>query len=79
MKVKFGTRRSMEECAKIGLIALFGVEYGNSGYAEDLQYYQGEQSIFKAKQLAKHMSKEKGNELVDLIKQSNLKMESVKD
>jgi len=77
MEVKLGMKRSLEDCVKIGLLTMFGVEYGNIGYAEDLKYYQGEQSVFKAQQLAKHMSKEKGNELVNLIQQSNLEMESM--
>ncbi|CAB1251797.1 conserved protein of unknown function [Ruminococcaceae bacterium BL-6] len=74
-KVKYGTKRSAFDCAKIWLMALSGIEYSNMGYAEDLQYYQGNDSIFKAERLATKMSKDKGNMLISFICESNKNME----
>ena len=68
-------RRSDCDCAKITLLTVSGVEYSNLGYAADLQYYQGAESIYKAKELAARMPDDKGRELVDFIRESNERME----
>lgn len=73
--VKRGEKRPDIDIFKIVTTAQLGIEYGNMGYVDDLQYYQGEDSIFKAQQIATRMSKEKGDELVRLVRESNLKIE----
>lgn len=73
--VKNGTKRSDIDIFKIVTTAQMGIKYGNMGYVDDLAYYQGEDSIFKAQQIATRMSKEKGEELIRLVRESNAKME----
>ena len=73
--VERGTKRPDIDIFKIVTTAQLGMEYGNMGYVDDLQYYQGEDSIFKAQQIAAHMPEDKGKELIDLVKESNEKME----
>lgn len=63
------------DCAKIGMLTISGINYSNSGYASDLYYYQGKESLFKAERLAKNMSKEKGQQLIAFIRESNERME----
>lgn len=74
-KVKYGTLRPTFDQAKIGLLTSCAVEYGNMGYADDLQYYQGEDSIFKAERLAQKLPKEQAEELISLVRDSNERME----
>ena len=68
-------KRPDYDCAIIGLLTVSGVEYGNLGYANDLYYCQGEESLYKAGRLAKNMPEEKGQELIAFIKKSNNEME----
>ena len=52
-------KRPDYDCAIIDLLTVSGVEYGNLGYASDLYYCQGEESLYKAGRLAKNMPEEK--------------------
>ena len=72
-------KRSDTHCAKISLLTVSGIEYENAGYASDLYYYQGKESINKAERLAEKMPKEKGQELIDFIRESNKEMEELND
>jgi hypothetical protein len=72
-------KRSDLDCFKIVTLAQEGMDYRNMGYVSDLQFCQGEESIFKAKRLAEKMSKDKGNELINLVYESNARMEGIKN
>lgn len=67
-------RRSDIDCARIALLTVSGVNYGNSGYANDLMYYQGEESVYKAQRLAAQMPEDKGQKLVRFVVESNDRM-----
>jgi hypothetical protein len=73
---KLGTKRSINDCARIGLMTVSGVESQNMGYCNDLYYYQGDESIYKAERIAACMPKEQGEQLINFIKKSNEKMEA---
>lgn len=75
IKVKFGTRRPEKDQAWIWALSLSGIEYGIIGYYDDLKYYQGDESIFKADRIAKRLPKDKGDALIEFVKQSNSRME----
>ena len=73
--VKKGTKRPDIVIFRITTLAQTAIEYTNQGYVDDLQYYQGEESIFKAQQIASNMPTAKGEELVNLVLRSNATME----
>ena len=70
-------RRSDSDCAMIRLLIATGVDYGNLGYADDLMYYQGADSIYKAQRLAALMPEDKGRKLVQFIAESNDRMTEI--
>jgi hypothetical protein len=74
--IKIGTKRSVNDCARIGLMIAAGVEFQNIGYCNDLYYYQGAESIYKAERIASCMPQEQGKQLINFIKESNEKMEA---
>ena len=74
--IKYGTPRPIGEHLTIYALALSGMEYENVGYTDDLKYYQGKDSIFKAERIASKGDPIKGKELIDFITESNRKMES---
>lgn len=78
-KAKYGSKRPIADRAKIGLLTNTGVEYSTMGYASDLQFYQGPDSIFKAERIARTMRKDRGDELITLVKDSNARMETMED
>ena len=69
-----GKKRTNEEIFKINTMTLAS-DYSSIGYVDDLQYYQGKESIFKAKQIAAKMPKEKGKELIEFVRESNQRIE----
>ena len=74
--MEIGTKRSDMDCFRIVTLAQLGAESDNMGYVSDLAYYQGEESIYKAKRIAEKMPKDKGDELISLVRESNARMET---
>jgi len=68
----YGTKRPIAEVAKIGLLCIPGIRYGNTGYVSDLNLYQGDESIYKAERL---VAAGAAPELVDFIRESNARIE----
>lgn len=73
--IKYGTKRPDVDAFRINTLAQVGIEYSNQGYVDDLQYYQGEESVLKAQRMASKMPKDKGEELIKLVRESNARME----
>ena len=72
----WGKARPIADQIKIGSLAARGLTGHNWGFASDLRLYQDNESIFKARQLARHMRKKDGDELVNFVITSNKAMES---
>lgn len=73
--IKIGMKRPINDCVRIGLMTAAGIEYQNMGYCNDLMYYQGDESIYKAKRIAACIPEKQGEQLVAFIEESNKKME----